>query len=324
MKNSEYPKLSELTSMRSIARPVYFKKMENFVSTNGKTCVALHVYDGYSTIRVNIFDVTVEVLHNRGLSEKNVYYCKFSKNEKGFVNLDGDPSPLKDPDIRLSDFGQRIEQDADELFSNLLKLISMVRDTKYGEDTLSDLAVRILMGIKEDFVRSSAAISMHHEQEGGLVLHSLNVACAAYYSLKVYKNLDAELLVCGAALHDIGKIKEYKTDELGYATYSPLGQGLGHMIYGIEIVDEYAGQENYNKERVELLKHIIASHHGELEYGAVAKPCIPEAVLIHSLDDADAKLNMFEKIYKDLKPGENTEKTLFGLDTKAYKPSYLK
>ena len=324
MKNSEYPKLSEITAAHPLARPVYFKKVENFTSTNGKTCVAIYAYDGYTTVRVNIFDITAEVLQNRGIVEKKVYYCKFLKNDRGFVNIEGDPMPCNDPDIRVSDFGQRIPQDAEALYAKIVTAIESVRNTEYGEETLADLSLKILNGIKDDFIRSSAAVSMHHEQEGGLVLHSFNVSCAALLMLKLYKELDGELLVCGAALHDIGKIKEYNTDELGYATYSPLGQGLGHMIYGIELIDEYAKTGNYNKERVELLKHIIASHHGELEYGAVTKPCIPEAVLIHSLDDADAKLDMFKKIYKDMAPGENTEKTVFGLDTKAYKPSYMK
>ncbi len=324
MKNSEYPKLSELTNTNPIRRPVYIKKMEDFVSTNGKNCVGLHVYDGFSTVKINMFDVTSGSLRNKGVEEKKVYFIKFIKTEKGYINIDGIPDICTDPDISVLDFGQKIAKDPEDLFAQMIKAIETVRNTSFGEDTIADLSIKLLNKYHDEFIRSSAAISMHHEMAGGLVLHSYNVSCAAFLLLKLYKELDPEILVCGAALHDIGKIREYKTDELGFAKYSPLGQGLGHMIYGIEMIDEVASTGNYNKERVDLLKHIIASHHGELEYGAVAKPCTPEAVLIHSIDDADAKLNMFEKIYRDLAPGENTDKTVFGIDTKAYKPSYLK
>lgn len=323
MKNSEYPKFSELSVTNPVCRPFYVRKMDDAVGNNGKPYVTLTLYDGFSVMKCNCFDKTVRMMNEEGVNEKGIYVCKFTKNDRGYTNIESGIKANIDPDIKVSDFGQRIEQDPEELFASLIKGLKAVRDTRFGEDTLSDLAVKLLTDNHDEFVRSSAAISMHHEQEGGLVLHSHSVTNAAYHLSKVYKKLDVELLVCGAALHDIGKIKEYVTDELGFATFSPLGQGLGHSVYGIEMVEQEAKKGNYNEERVMLLKHIIASHHGELEYGAIAKPAIPEAVLIHCLDDADAKLNMFEKIYKDLAPGQNTEKSMFGLDTKAYKPSFL-
>ena len=331
MKNSEYPKLSELRPGTNVNRPVYLRKMEDCGKTQaGKSFVALYFYDGYTSVKASLFDVTVATLRTRGIEENNIYFCKFFKNDRGYVNLDGDPIACIDPDIKTTDFGQHIEEDPEGLFSRILQVIDLVRPEvtgvkagyAEGERTLTDLTVALLNKYHDEFVRSSAAVSMHHEKAGGLVLHSYNVTCVAKLMTQFYKKLDAELMVCGAALHDIGKIREYKTDDLGFASYNKLGQGLGHMIYGIEIVEEEARNGNYNKEKVELLKHIIASHHGELEYGAVAKPCIPEAILIHNIDDGDAKMDMFEKVYADMKPGENSEKTIFALDTKVYKPTY--
>lgn len=326
MKNSEYPKLGDLRPGTNVNRPAYLRRIEDCGKTAaGKTYVAMFFYDGYSQVKASMFDVTPESLKLKGIVENKVYYCKFVKNDRGYVNLDGEPVPCVDPDIRVSDFGQHIDEDPEELFKKIMQLVDMVKPAEPGAaDPISKLAANLLNKYHDEFVSSSAAISMHHEKAGGLVLHSFNVTVAAKLVSGLYKTLDQELLICGAALHDIGKIREYKTDELGFASYSPLGQGLGHMIYGIEMIEEEAQKGNYDKERVELLKHIIASHHGELEYGAVAKPCIPEAVFIHNIDDADAKLEMFNKIYKDLKPGENTEKTIFGLDTKVYKPTYKK
>ncbi len=73
------------------------------------------------------------------------------------------------------------------------------------------------------------------------------------------------------------------------------------------------------EERVMLLKHMIASHHGKLEYGAITVPSIPEAMILHELDMIDSRIYQFEQVRKDLEPGSMSDK-IFGLDTRVYRP----
>ena len=132
---------------------------------------------------------------------------------------------------------------------------------------------------------SSAAISMHHDLRGGLLYHSYRMVKAADALCGVYTDLDRELLLCGTALHDIGKVWEYKTSISGDAAFTASGVLFGHLYMGAALIKGFTADGNYNKEKVQLLIHMILSHHGTQEWGAVSCPAIPEAFALHYIDD---------------------------------------
>ena len=171
---------------------------------------------------------------------------------------------------------------------------------------------------------SSAAISIHHNLRGGLLYHSYRMVKAADALCGVYTNLDRELLLCGTALHDIGKVWEYKTSISGDAEFTASGVLFGHLYMGASLIKGFTADGNYNKEKVQLLIHMILSHHGTQEWGAVSCPAIPEAFALHYIDNLDAKMYMCEEHYEELEPGEITEKKPFGLDNRIYKPNFDK
>ena len=137
---------------------------------------------------------------------------------------------------------------------------------------------------------------------------------------RVYDGLDRELMVCGAALHDIGKIWEYRTSVTGDAQITSSSVLLGHLYMGASLIKGYTTGQNYNREKVQMLIHMILSHHGTREFGAVVCPATPEAFVLHYIDNIDAKLYMCEAFYEELGPGEFTEKKPFGLDNRIYRP----
>ncbi len=129
-----------------------------------------------------------------------------------------------------------------------------------------------------------------------------------------YVNLDRDLLVAGAYLHDIGKLRELNTDRLGTAEYTIPGTLLGHMVLGIKMLDEVKGDQNI----IFQLEHMIASHHGEPEYGAIVRPATAEAMMLHELDMMDSKIYQFEEVYEKMESGTLSEK-IFGLNTSVFK-----
>ena len=142
---------------------------------------------------------------------------------------------------------------------------------------------------------------------------------------RVY-SFNKEILYTAIILHDMGKLQELETDSIGAADYTVDGILFGHTMLAIEWIDQMAAEATasglpYDQEKIRLLKHCIASHHGKLEYGAVTMPATKEAMLLHEIDMIDSRMYQYEQVEKELKPGEMSEH-IFGLDSRVYKPNF--
>lgn len=147
------------------------------------------------------------------------------------------------------------------------------------------------------FTRAPAGVKNHHAYHSGLLEHVLSLMELSAVIAPLYPNLDGELLLLGAFLHDIGKVDEltYERD-LGY---SDEGQLIGHLVIAVEMLDakiqesQSLSSEPFPAQLRLVLKHMILSHHGEYEYGSPKLPMTPEAMALHYLDNMDAKLQLF-------------------------------
>jgi 3'-5' exoribonuclease len=155
------------------------------------------------------------------------------------------------------------------------------------------------------------AIRVHHPYRAGLLRHMVSVVGSASKLTEHYPRLDPDLLLAGAILHDIGKIEELTAARrLGYSTR---GQLVGHVALGLEILERHlAGLEDFPLVLKTLLQHLIVSHHGEIEKGALREPMVAEAVVLHALDELDACLEQVSWLI-DLAPA--------GAEWTAYVPS---
>lgn len=155
--------------------------------------------------------------------------------------------------------------------------------------------------------RTAAARNYHHARRGGLVEHVASMLRSADCLTNVYTNLNPDLLASGVLFHDSGKLWENAMPENGFnMPYSERGELLGHISIGIELVNslwrkldltQWAGLEPDSEDvRLHLL-HLIASHHGELEFGSPVYPKTPEAFVLHYVDNLDAKMEMLNSAY---------------------------
>lgn len=182
--------------------------------------------------------------------------------------------------------------DRDVLFERLGKLLSGLVNP-----ALHRLCEMILADpeIAPKFKLAPAAKSMHHAYIGGLLEHTLSVVTLVYRICNHYPELDRDLLMTGAFLHDIGKIEEFVY--VTFIDYSDAGRLVGHMVLGTQILDEKVRRmEDFPPETALLLKHLILSHHGEAQFGAVRLPASREAFALHLADDLDAKMNAIGRI----------------------------
>ena len=228
------------------------------------------------------------------------------------------------PNLSIKDFIIHAPIDENIMYSEIVSILTNSHnDIGTGVLPLSDLAISVLERFKDAFMTSSAALLVHHNYLGGLIYHTYRMVKTADTITDIYSGLNKELVVCGTALHDIGKTLEYKTSTLGESEMTDYGVLYGHPFCGALMVKFMSFRKNYNAEEVRLLIHILLSHHGKGEYGAVVAPAIPEAFVVHHIDNMDAKIAQCESNYGEMEAGTITEKRAFGLDNRLYKPTYL-
>jgi len=219
--------------------------------------------------------------------------------------------------VSVQDFILSAPYPSQKMYDNIMQLLK-----EDGEDScLTKLTVRIYEERKEELMKASAAKSVHHDCYGGLLYHTLRMLATAKSLCRVYKTLDKELLLTAVALHDIGKLDELETDELGIADYTVDGCLFGHLLIGVEIIDRefYRHEDEYDAERIRLLKHCVASHHGNMEWGAIKVPSIPEAQMLSYIDLIDSRMYIYEKEYQGMESGTMSA-NIFALGTKIFKP----
>ena len=231
------------------------------------------------------------------------------------------PIPIEKVD--LADFLPHAPREVEEMWAELLELVRAVKNThlrmlikKFVEDR----------EVVAAFKRAPAAMELHQAYLGGLLEHTLGVTRGVKAILPLYPQLNADLMLTAAFLHDIGKVAEL-TSELTFR-YTDRGQLVGHITIGAILiqqkVDLVAAEtaEPFPAKTLDLLQHMILSHHGFYEYGSPRLPMIPEAAALHYIDNLDAKMHMFNR---EITSDPDTAATFTGfhraLDVRIYKNS---
>ncbi len=187
------------------------------------------------------------------------------------------------------------------------KLLQRVGEMLRGMDNpqLMNLAECFLLdeGLMRKLGRAPAGIKHHHAYPGGLLEHVVNLMEIVVRIAPLYPQVDRDLLLMGAFLHDIGKV-----DELCYdreLAYTDEGQLIGHLVMAVGTLEEKVREaerlsgEPIDKELVLRLKHMVISHHGRYEYGSPKLPMTPEAVALYCLDNLDSKIHAFDQQLRD-------------------------
>ncbi|HCI29143.1 MAG TPA: HD domain-containing protein [Fervidobacterium sp.] len=174
----------------------------------------------------------------------------------------------------------------EELYKELVRIVQTVIDKDYRR--VLEIFFIEDKSFVEAFKSAPAGMRIHHAYIGGLLEHSLNVAKLVDQVCRIYTQLDRDLLVTGALVHDIGKIKEYVVNQKGIEVTTE-GELLGHIIMGVEMINQKVRGVPYDK--LLRLKHLIASHHGEYEWGSPVIPKTAEALILHYIENMDSKIN---------------------------------
>jgi 3'-5' exoribonuclease len=253
----------------------------------GEPYLTLYLADRTGEMEARMWDNVAEVMDTFGrddfIKAKGLLQIHQNRTQFTIHKL----RRLEDHEVDPTDFFPCSERDPEEMFAELQAIIAGVANSHLRallETIFSEPQLAALYKI------APAAKSIHHACRGGLLEHVLSLCALCRLTASHYQNVDLDLLIAGAILHDIGKV-----EELSYARsfgYSADGQLLGHIVIGLRLVGAKVEQvPGFPPKLRTLLEHMIISHHGELAFGSPKVPIFAEALLLHHLDNLDSKMD---------------------------------
>lgn len=220
--------------------------------------------------------------------------------------------------LDMNDYVKAAPEPAEDMYNFIMAKAISIKD-----DDLKSMAVKFLKDNKEKLLYWPGAMRNHHAEMAGLLYHIKRMLILGERACEVYPLLKKDWVVCGVILHDMEKLNELQSNELGVSPgYSFEGKLLGHIAQGVKAIEKMGTELGLPEEKKIMLEHMILSHHYEPDFGSPVKPVFPEAEILHYLDMLDAKLFDFEDALAPVKPGEFSERVRTLDGRMLYKPTF--
>jgi 3'-5' exoribonuclease len=279
--------VSDIRDRSQVVSLFLVKEKITAMAKNGKPYLTLKLMDKTGEVEGKVWDNVDEVSAAFAKDDFIAVRAKATIYLGKMQLVIGDLRRVPDSEVVLADFLPAAGRDGAEMAEELAFLIETI-DNVYLK--------RLLAAFFEDpeiaslYRSAPAAKGMHHVYLGGLLEHSLAVARLVDSIVPLYEGVDRDLLIAGALLHDVGKVREMTYSRS--FDYTDEGKLLGHIMIGVEMVQEKIGAiEGFPREKAMLLKHMLLSHHGQYEFGSPKRPKTVEATILNYLDDLDSKIN---------------------------------
>ena len=275
-------KINELEVGRIVDIVLAVKSVTARETKAKKPYLSLELYDGVDTINGNYWD-----WGGTNIPAKNTVL-----NVKAQVTEWQDTKQLNiktmstNTEIPLSAFAPSSGLDVNAIYSDAYALMSDVKD-----EFLRGLALSMLEELQVAWLTVPGAKGIHHAYIAGTLIHSYSVACLSKHIAEQVPGANVDLCTVGGMLHDLGKLYTYKLNGVSIDMTDD-GMMYEHLFMGAEFVGNYADNhftmDDLNTRKLAMLRHIILSHHGKLEYGSVTVPLSIEAHIVHHADAIDA------------------------------------
>lgn len=309
-------RISELKAGETINGIYILRSAELKVSSSKKTYIDMILSDSTGEISAKWWDAGEEQFSS--LIPNKLYYVN------GRVDLWRDAAQLnigrmkiadEEDQKRISEFVQSAPLKPEKMMEQVYAYTARIKSSDIRH------IVMAMLDRKEDkLLYWPAAKSLHHSIRSGLLYHIVRMLRLAEVISQVYEEINTDLLFAGVIIHDLSKIGELSSNELGMAEYTKEGQLLGHIVMGAGEIERVGRETGASEEVILLLKHMIISHHYEAEYGSPKKPAFLEAELLHHIDMIDARVYDYQNATKNLEAGSFSD-PVWSLDRRSvYKP----
>ncbi|GKV69901.1 3'-5' exoribonuclease YhaM [Sporosarcina sp. NCCP-2716] len=241
-----------------------------------------------------------EVHEYRGKNQLRVKSIRPAREEEG---------------VTLSDLVPSADKSKEALMEELLQFFFEMENPQ-----IQRITRHLIKKHQEAFMTYPAATRNHHDYVSGLLDHVVSMLKLAKAVADLYPTLNKDLLYSGVILHDIGKVVELSGAVAPH--YTVEGNLLGHISIMVTEISKTADELDVSGEEVMLLQHMVLAHHGKEEWGSPKRPMLPEAEMLHYIDNIDAKMNMLNRAMSKTEPGTFSER-IFPLENRSfYKPSF--
>lgn len=257
------------------------------MAKNGKPYMTLKLMDKSGEIEGRVWDNVDELASTFDKDDFIAIRCKASVYLGKMQLIISELVRVPESEVNLADFLPESERAIEEMEQELATVVESFTNPHLKglmKAFFTDPAFMSLYRV------APAAKGMHHVYLGGLLEHSLAVARLVDAIMPLYTGLNRDLLVAGALLHDVGKVREMTY--LRSFDYTDEGKLIGHITIGVEMLQERINAlPDFPAELAMLLKHMLLSHHGQYEFGSPKRPKTVEATILNYLDDLDSKIN---------------------------------
>ena len=273
----EQPRLTDMIKNTMFDGFLLVRAAQQRTSSNGGKYLDMTLTDISGDVNAKMWDGTAvpppasSVIRVRGMMQEY----------NGHAQLRVDKMRLSTPEdnVEMDKLIPCAPRPADDMLEEILNRVDAMRSYE-----LKQLVLRRLEDCGDRLNYMPAALKLHHAERSGLLHHTSTMLRGADMLCEMYPFLDADLLAAGVILHDLCKIEEMKSDELGLVSdYTTEGNLLGHLVLGVSKLDRCGREMGVNEELLIMLEHMILSHHDLPEYGSPKPPMFPEAEALHTL-----------------------------------------
>ncbi len=293
--------LSKLNKGDVVDHYLVLRKIEIRTSKNGSDYLNLELGDRSFSVNSNIWDNFESIVKNfnvgdvvkikgtmddyRGIPQLNISSIKPVPESENISASEFLPKSNRDPEVMKKEFFNRIEKLSD---SNLKILIKNI----FNENNF------------EKFSNSPAGKSWHHAYVHGLIEHTLEIIKICDLMCDIHPEINRDLLIAGAIMHDFGKTEELSVD--ASFNYTDKGKLIGHIVISAMIINEETKKiAGFPAELKNNLLHIILSHQGKLEFASPVVPKTLEAITLYQADELSAKVNAYKNAINSETKGDN-------------------
>lgn len=296
-------KIRELSVGQSVTIPLVVKLATPRETRARKPYLDLELYDGTDTIMGKywdwagktkpetnaILDVDAQVTEWQGVKQLNISAMRVNSTK------------------HISEFMPSSGYDVADAYKDAYALMSDVKD-----QVLRALALSALEELQSLFLTVPGAKGIHHAFIGGTLIHCLSVARIAKSIAGCIPQANSDMCTVGGFLHDLGKLFTYAMNGIAI-DMTDEGMLYDHLFIGAEFIGNFAiahidCDDTYNQAKIEVLRHIVLSHHGEPQYGAVVFPLCMEAHIVHTADSVDASCEQIREASEKAPSNKWTDK----------------
>ena len=279
------------------------KKCEEKKTKNGSAYLDLVLGDKEGEISAKLWDYNGDKLYEAEMVVKVRGVIEQYNGKEQFRVAQMRPAAATD-DYNISDLVPASEVGGAQIFDMLMRRVNAFKD-----EELKSIVSRIMSDKKDQLITCPAAFRLHHAMIGGLMLHTISIVRMAEEISKIYPNINRELLLSGAILHDVAKTWEFELSKTGLVkSYSTEGELIGHLVKGAVYIEEAAKALGISGEKIVLLQHMILSHHGVPEFGSPVRPMFLEAEILSTLDSLDATIFEINNATAKVSVGDFTDR----------------